>query len=225
MMTAEHTLRQAAEPFRPGRERSQVAPRAWSVVRCGVAASDSHGSVDRLDAGTRGMHDGGSRLRAANGTGTRAMAGGRQCGRHAQARGTDPMVGRLRRPGPRQADRHRLPEQLQPEDRGLVGAGGACPAGHRRGHLYPQLQQANGERELYVGQQERRQHEGRGPELREYNVGASVGWETRFLGQIPALDRGGRRQPAGLRRRLRQRARAARCTGRGYLRSRPPTPT
>ena len=74
------------------------------------------------------------------------------------------------------------------------------------GYLYPQVQQANGGVNYTSASRERRQYEGRGPGIlgiqrrRQRRLGA------RLLGQIPALDRGGRRQPAGLRRRLRQRA-------------------
>ncbi len=131
-----------------------------------------------------------------------AMAGGRQDGRHAKACGADPVVGSLPRSGAQQADRDRLPEQLQPEDRGPAGAAGAGPAGDRRGLPLPAGPAGERQRELYVGQQECRQHEGRGPGIlgiqrrRQRRLGA------RFLGQIPALDRGSRRQSAGLRRRL-----------------------
>ena len=73
------------------------------------------------------------------------------------------MVGSLRRPGPRQADRDRLPEQLQPEDRGPAGTGGAGPARDRRGLSLPPGPAGERQRDLHVGQQERRQHAGRRP--------------------------------------------------------------
>ena len=92
------------------------------------------------------------------------------------------------------------------------------------GYLYPQVQQANGSVNYTSASRNAANTEGRGPGLlgvqrrRQRRLGA------RFLGQVPALDRGGRRQPAGLRRRLRQRAGAARRAGRGHLRRHPQPP-
>ena len=77
----------------------------------------------------------------------------------------DPVVGCVRRPGPRQSRRHRLSQQLQPEDRGPAGAGGAGAAWHRRGLPLSASPAGEWRLELHLGQQECRQHRGRGPGL------------------------------------------------------------
>ena len=130
-------------------------------------------------------------------------------------------MGSIWRPGAWQADRDRLSEQLHPEDRGLAGAGSARPAGDCRRH--PLSAGAAGERrrDLHLGQRERRQHESGRPAVLGVQRRRQCRLGTRFLGQIPARDRVGRRQSAGVHFRLRQHARAARCAGCGHLRRHP----
>ena len=180
------------------------------------------GGMDRLDARDRRLHDGGPRLRAAQGVGA-SRNGRRPTARSSRASPRSRSAGGRSFDDPvlDRADRVAYRNNYSLKIAGLRVLQARAQLGIAVGYLYPQVQQANGNVTYTSASRNAANTKAGDLEFWEYNAGVSVGWELDFWGKFRRSIEVCRRQPAGLRRRLRQRAGAARRAGRGHLRRHP----